>query len=285
VARTPAPPNSTTSLISFSEKRLITQRIWKKTKRSSGGDLIKPNKRQRTRGIWRLQAATEELGAFEKSNKIPDSLPAKHPFRKAYPRLRDQMVRAFEAAKREYTQKSKFNEAEAVGKELKSFRDTTWDPRSSQDVNYDKLIVKSDNHTTPAHDMDGHLKNDISANAKIIIVGDKAYVSGFADAELVLCTHPFPGAPATIDFGDLTIGRTGTLTLLAQPYPRTDGGRVVVKVDGRNIADGDHRVNDPDGWEEIIVPFSRKAVAFEHHAVGWNMEDMFFTYRIIYQGP
>jgi hypothetical protein len=191
------------------------------------------------------------------------------------------MVTALDTARGEYTRKGKVKEADGVTKDLEWFLELNWDPRSSPDVDYNKVIVKSENGQALAHDRANSFKRDLNPNAKVIVVGDKAYVSEFEAGRTVLCTHPFNDvSPATIDFGDLTLDKIGTLTLLARCYPKTDGCRLVVKVDGRNI--GDTRVRDEDGWKEIPVPFSKNSVVVEHYAVNWGMEFMFFEYRIVY---
>jgi soluble cytochrome b562 len=228
-----------------------------------------------------LRAATDDITAFEQRNKIPESLPAKD-FRRDYPKILKRMVTAFDTAKGAYTREGKIAEAESVAKDLERFLELTWIPGPPRIDDFDKLLeIKSANEHIAGNDRNGNFKQ-LNAAMVLTITAQRAQFSEFGGRLDVLCTHPFDLVqPATIDFGALTIERAGTLTLWAHGYPRTDGGRVLVKKDAQNI--GDWRVSGEDGWQQITVPFSNNSVVVEHHAVGWGMEFMFFDYRIAYR--
>jgi hypothetical protein len=232
--------------------------------------------------LERLVAMDEAIAAFEKTNSIPDRLPARE-FRREYPKLLDQMKRAFEDAVQAYTRQGMVAEAKSVANDLADLRQVAWDPRRSPSVDWDQLKVRAQTFIILEHDRGGSFKRDLSANAKVIVAGGKAFVTDLDDGGYALCSHPISGeVPATIDFGDLTDGVNGTLRLWVRNYPRTDGGMVVVKKDGRIF--GRTRVVDADGWQEITVPLSRNRVEVEHHAINWGMEFLFFRYEIRRQG-
>ena len=226
-----------------------------------------------------MVAAKEAIAAFETINKVPDSLPAKQ-FRNFYPRLRDQMVRAFTEAKQAYTRKGKVEEAISVAKDLDKFRAAAWDPRPTRPRKRRLIDVKSDNHVILHYYQGKALERDLKAKVELFTREGSVRIEGFGAQGEALCTHPInPQIPATIDLGDLTFDKTGTLTLSALGYPGTDGGRVVVKLDGRIFRQTN--VTGTDGWQEILIPLRRSRVMVEHHAVGWGSELMFFEWSIV----
>ena len=189
------------------------------------------------------------------------------------------MVKAFVDAKKAYTRGKRESEAATVVKDLNSFQQATWDPRSSLVVDYDKLVVQSDIHLILEHNRAGSYKRDLNASAKVNITDGKAFINALDEHTYVIITHQFDRVkPATLDFGAITIDKVGTLKLLAHGYPRTNGGKIVVKVGERII--WEPITISADGWQAIPVPFQRNRVVIEHYAVDWSMEFMFFAYEI-----
>jgi hypothetical protein len=228
--------------------------------------------------LEKLVAAKAAIAEFDKSNKIPAGLQAKQ-FRISYPRLRDQMEKAFVEAKQAYTGKGKVEEAISAAKDLDKFQAAAWDPRPTRKREHRLIDVKSDNHVILEFYQGKSLQRDLKAKVELFTREGGIYIEGFGSQGKVLCTHPIkPEIPATIDFGDLTFDETGTLTLLALGYPGTDGGRVVVKVDGQILSQT--TVTGTDGWQVISVPLHRNRVVVEHHPVGWGAELMFFEWSI-----
>jgi hypothetical protein len=233
--------------------------------------------------LEKLVAAKEAIAAFEKHYKLPDRLPAKQ-FRISYPKLREQLEKAFDEAKRAYTGKGKVEEARSVAKDLDQFRAAARDPRPTRPREHRLIDVKSDNHVILHYYQEKALERDLRAKVELFTREGSVHIEGFGTQGEVLCTHPInPQVPATIDLGDLTFDKTGSLTLLAHGYPGTDGGRVVVNVDGQTF--GQWNVTGTDDWQEIPIPLHRNRVVVEHHAVGWGSELMFFDWGIVSEAP
>jgi hypothetical protein len=231
---------------------------------------------QQSRDLEKLVAAKDAIAAFEKSNKLPDRLPAKQ-FRSSYPKLRDQMEKAFVEAKQAYTSKGKVEEAISVAKDLDKFRAAGWDARPKRALESGLINVRSDYSHIMRFYQERSLHKDLNANVELFTVAGSVYITGFGE-QAVLCTHPFTlGLPATIDFGNVTLDKTGTLMLWALGWPGTVGGRVVVKVDGTMV--DQRNITGTDGWQEISIPLNKKHVVIEHHAIDWrHNESMFFQW-------
>jgi hypothetical protein len=240
-------------------------------------DKIKQKARE-SGDLEKLVAAKEATAAFEKSNKLPDRLPAKQ-FRNSYARLRDQIERALVEAKQAYTSNGKVEEAIRVAKDLEKFRAAAWDPRPTRPREHRSIDVKSDNHVILHYYLEKLLERDLQAKVELFTREGSFRIQGIGAQGEVLCTHPInTQIPATIDLGDLTVDKTGALALLALGYPRTDGGRVVVKLDGQIFCQ--MNVTGTDAWQKILIPLRGNRVVVEHHAVGWGSELMFFDWSI-----
>jgi hypothetical protein len=115
-------------------------------------------------------------------------------------------------------------------------------------------------------------------NAEGTMVDNRGYLSRVDGRTNVLCTTALsPQVPATVDFSGLTATNSGRLVLRLHSYPKKPrGASVVIRSDGKPVTE--FKLNDADGWKEVVVPFEKNRIILEHHADAWNMEFLFIDY-------
>ena len=212
-------------------------------------------------------------------------------FRRTIASAKAKCIKAYEKAAEDYRAKKKdLDAAKAVLTELDEFKNG--ETRSQHVVGKEDSSGKL---KTDRKHLDKHLKvvslNSFYRKGALAQLpkpltteyfGDIVYAKEAFGRKNVICTHPVkPDTPATIQFGKITKVREGTLVLYAYSFPvppKGGGGRVVVKIDGKETENV--TVNKDDRWAEIKIPFKKQDVVVEHYPIGWNNEGMFFDYEV-----
>jgi formylglycine-generating enzyme required for sulfatase activity/serine/threonine protein kinase len=144
----------------------------------------------------------------------------------------------------------------------------------------DRMLVIKTRNKIILGNASGNFQLQVDRNIKATLRDDKVYINEVFGRKGVLCTAPLsPSSPGTIDFSRITHDGTGSLILRIHSYPRSPGGRIVVKSDG--VTKNDAPVEFGDAWKKIVVPFRRNEIVVEHHALGWMMEFMFIDYEVV----
>jgi hypothetical protein len=148
----------------------------------------------------------------------------------------------------------------------------------------DSMLAITTNNNAIMRNANGNFQLQVDRNITATSRDEKIYINEVFGRKDVLCTVPLsPSSPGTIDFSRITQDGTGSLILRIHSYPRSPGGRIVVKSDG--VTRNDAAVEFGDAWKKIVVPFRRNKIVVEHHALGWMMEFMFIDYEVVPDPP